>query len=83
MDNASEAVLDRLVQQNGIYVAQFGFIFIVCAQGKSAAQMLDLLESRLSNAPEEELRIAAGEQAKITALRLRKALSSLTDSPKE
>jgi 2-oxo-4-hydroxy-4-carboxy-5-ureidoimidazoline decarboxylase len=63
-------VLDGLVEANREYEARFGYIFIVCASGKSAAEMLALVRARLSNDPETEIRIAAGEQAKITALRL-------------
>lgn len=57
---------------NERYVARFGYIFIVCATGKSAAEMLRLLEARLDNDPRRELAIAAGEQARITRLRLEK-----------
>ena len=67
---ASDAVLDALERGNRLYEERFGYIFIVCATGKSADQMLALLESRLDNAPEVEIRIAAEEQARITALRL-------------
>ena len=67
---ASEAVLDALADANRAYEERFGYIFIVCAAGKSAEAMLTLLRERLSNDPDDELRIAAGEQAKITALRL-------------
>lgn len=67
---ASEAELERLRDGNLAYEARFGHIFIVCATGKSAAQMLALLDARLPNAPDDELRIAAAEQAKITHLRL-------------
>ena len=61
-----------LVDANERYLRRFGYIFIVCASGKSAAEMLALLEARLGNAPERELAIAAGEQARITRLRLEK-----------
>ena len=67
---ASNAVLDALADGNRAYEDRFGYIFIVCATGKSAEAMLALLRERLSNQPDAELRIAAGEQAKITALRL-------------
>ncbi|MEC8897924.1 MAG: 2-oxo-4-hydroxy-4-carboxy-5-ureidoimidazoline decarboxylase, partial [Pseudomonadota bacterium] len=50
------------------------FIFIVCATGKSAPEMLELLEQRLCNTRAEELQNAAQEQAKITELRLEKLL---------
>ena len=67
---AGADVLQALAQANTDYFDRFGFIFIVCATGKSAAEMLALLLSRMSNDRASELRIAAEEQAKITALRL-------------
>jgi len=73
---ASGETLDALAQANQAYEARFGHIFIVCATGKTAAEMLGLLRARLGNDPETELRIAAGEQAKITRLRLEKLLAS-------
>jgi 2-oxo-4-hydroxy-4-carboxy-5-ureidoimidazoline decarboxylase len=69
---ADDAVLQALAAGNARYLARFGYIFIVCATGKSAAEMLALLESRLANPPERELAIAAAEQAGITRLRLEK-----------
>jgi 2-oxo-4-hydroxy-4-carboxy-5-ureidoimidazoline decarboxylase len=63
-------VLTQLADGNEEYVAKFGFIFIVCATGKTAPEMLQLLRDRLSNDRASELRIAAEEQARITALRL-------------
>lgn len=67
---ASEQTLIALRDGNKKYEARYGHIFIVCASGKSAAEMLTILESRMNNDTDEELRIAAGEQAKITQLRL-------------
>ncbi len=67
---APAAVLDALADGNQVYERRFGYIFIVCATGKSAQQMLALLRVRLDNDPAVELRIAAGEQEKITAIRL-------------
>ena len=72
VSQAKEEVLERLVVGNKAYLARFGYIFIVCATGKSAAEMCSLLEQRLPNAVDTELRIAAGEQAKITRIRLEK-----------
>jgi 2-oxo-4-hydroxy-4-carboxy-5-ureidoimidazoline decarboxylase len=69
-------VARRLAIANHDYEARFGYIFIVCATGKSAAEMLEALEHRLGNPPEQELRIAAGEQRKITRLRLAKLLDA-------
>jgi 2-oxo-4-hydroxy-4-carboxy-5-ureidoimidazoline decarboxylase len=60
---------------NEEYLRRFGYIFIVCATGKSAAEMLALLRARLANDPTRELAIAAGEQARITRLRLEKLAS--------
>lgn len=72
---ASEAVLQGLAAGNAAYEAKFGFIFLVCATGKSAAELLAILTARLPADRASELRVAAGEQAKITALRLRKWLT--------
>ncbi|PRQ05609.1 2-oxo-4-hydroxy-4-carboxy-5-ureidoimidazoline decarboxylase [Enhygromyxa salina] len=75
---ATEAELERLRAGNVNYEACYGHIFIVCATGKSAAQMAEILESRLRNSPDAELRIAAAEQAKITRLRLQALLTRET-----
>lgn len=68
---ASDAVLDSLAEANQQYQRKFGYIFIVCATGKRADEMLTLLEARLQNDPDTEIRTAAEEQARITAIRLR------------
>jgi 2-oxo-4-hydroxy-4-carboxy-5-ureidoimidazoline decarboxylase len=62
----------RLRDQNLAYAQRFGYIFIICASGKSATQLLAALEARLPNPPERELPIAAAEQAAISKLRLQK-----------
>lgn len=72
--DARPAVLARLAERNRDYESRFGHMFIVCASGRSADEMLALLEARLDNAPDVELRIAADEQRKITRLRLEKLL---------
>jgi OHCU decarboxylase len=72
---ANDEQRERLVAQNREYEARFGHIFIVCAAGKSAGEMLALLTERLTNQPAQELRIAAEEQRKITRLRLAKLLA--------
>lgn len=69
---ADAATLSALRDDNLTYAAHFGFIFIVCASGKTAAEMLALLRARMPNDRETELAIAAGEQAKIMKLRLEK-----------
>ena len=70
MDGAGEDVLAALEEGNRRYEATFGHIFIVCATGKTAAEMLGRLRARLGNDAATEIRVAAAEQAEITALRL-------------
>jgi 2-oxo-4-hydroxy-4-carboxy-5-ureidoimidazoline decarboxylase len=72
---ADEAVLDELARGNEEYEKKFGRIFIVCATGKTAAEMLALLKARLPNMNEEELYVTATEQAKINFVRLVKLLA--------
>ncbi len=72
---AARNTQEELIQANEEYERRFGYIFIVCASGKSAGEMLGILKSRLPNAPGKELRIAAREQAKITELRLKRLLN--------
>jgi OHCU decarboxylase len=71
---ANGAILDELAGSQRDYEARFGHIFIVCATGKTAAEMLSMLRARLGNDPEAELLTAAEEQRKITRLRLEKLL---------
>jgi hydroxyisourate hydrolase len=76
VSSASADLLARLAEANSEYEARFGFIFIVCATGKSADEMLGLLQRRLDNDPAIEVRIAADEQRKITRVRLDKLLDA-------
>jgi allantoicase len=69
---APETTLDELSRLNRDYTERFGHIYIMCATGKSADEMLELLRQRLGNDPEEEFAIAAEEQRLIMQLRLRK-----------
>lgn len=78
VQGASQQVLDELVEFNQAYFDKFGFIFIVCATGKSAVDMLELVKMRLQNERNAELAIAAQEQAKITIIRLNKLFESAT-----
>lgn len=71
---AAQQTLEALAEANKKYEAKFGYIFIVCATGKSANEILTLLETRLQNSPEVEIEIAADEQNKITKLRIEKLL---------
>lgn len=75
MDSAADETKRTLATLNRDYEERFGYIFIVCATGKTSGEMLLILKRRLNNGPEMELRIAAAEQAKITALRLQKLLN--------
>lgn len=81
IEGAAESVLDELVQANDDYEARFGHIFIVCASGRTAPEMLALLRARLANDPDTELKIAAAEQMKITRLRLEKLMQEASGAP--
>ncbi|WP_151085732.1 2-oxo-4-hydroxy-4-carboxy-5-ureidoimidazoline decarboxylase [Hymenobacter baengnokdamensis] len=72
---ASQETLAALAAGNEAYELKFGYIFIVCATGKSADEMLALLQARLPHEPNQEIHVAMGEQAKITRLRLEKLLA--------
>jgi OHCU decarboxylase len=74
VDAQDAKTLAELERGNREYEARFGRVFLVCATGKSAAEMLEILERRLSNDAEAELREAAEQQRQITQLRLRKWL---------
>ena len=74
MMSADEQTKLKLKTENQKYAEKFDYIFIVCATGKSASEMLEMLRIRLENSPETELEIAASEQMKITNLRLNKML---------
>jgi OHCU decarboxylase len=65
-----------LADGNREYDQRFGFIFIICATGKSAEEILSALNDRLNNDSKTELRVAAEEQRKITQLRLQKLLEN-------
>ncbi|HEY0426679.1 MAG TPA: 2-oxo-4-hydroxy-4-carboxy-5-ureidoimidazoline decarboxylase [Pyrinomonadaceae bacterium] len=73
---ASDSVLETLAEANRLYEERFGFIFIVCATGKSAEEMLEICRARLMNESSAEIRVAAAEQQKITEIRLKKLLQA-------
>ena len=77
---APPEVMAALEKANSEYQRRFGFIFIVSATGRTADQMLSMINQRLTNPPAAEFRIAAKEQKSITQLRLQKLLSSLASS---
>ena len=72
---AAASTISELAERNREYEDRFGFIFIVCASGKSSEEMLAILNNRLENDPQTELSVAGQEQQKITRLRLEKLLS--------
>jgi OHCU decarboxylase len=74
----SADVVARLAEGNRVYRQRFGYIFIVCATGKTTEEMLAILERRLQNDASAELTIAAEEQRRITRLRLEKLLAAET-----
>ena len=76
VNDTSDAVLQALKDGNEAYENKFGYIFIVCASGKSAEDMLGLLQARLPHAAADEIHIAMREQNKITLLRLQKILTA-------
>jgi len=68
----SDESLEKLKKLNDEYNEKFGCVCIVSPEGQSADEMVGILEKRLPNGADEELKIAAAEQAKITAQRLEK-----------
>lgn len=80
VSTANDNVIERLAKGNKDYEERFGFIFIVCATGKSAEEMLCLLEDRIGNERDHELTVAASEQRKITHLRIDKLIAEIQAS---
>ena len=72
---------DALREGQRAYESRFGYIFIICAGGRSAAEILAALRTRLRNAPDTELLVAAGEQRRITRLRLETLVPLPLESP--
>uniref|UniRef100_A0A0C9SB38 TSA: Wollemia nobilis Ref_Wollemi_Transcript_908_1369 transcribed RNA sequence n=1 Tax=Wollemia nobilis TaxID=56998 RepID=A0A0C9SB38_9CONI len=72
LSTATDSTLQELVEWNHNYKEKFGFVFLICASGRSTPEILDALKKRFSNRPIVELENAAGEQQKITELRLAK-----------
>ena len=68
--------LAELASANAEYEERFGHVFLICATGKSAAEILANARSRMHNDPDDEMRVAAEEQRCITHLRLRKLLDT-------
>jgi allantoicase len=73
---AAPEVLQALAEQNRAYAQKFGYVFLICANGKSSEEILSTLRQRLPNDPVTELSVSMEEQRKITRLRLEKLLES-------
>lgn len=74
VERANRDIRNALEAVNFEYEERFGYIYIVCATGKTAEEMLGLARERLHNDPDDELKVAAEEQRQITRLRLDKLL---------
>ena len=74
MDAAGAALKSAMAEANREYEARFGWIYLVCATGRSAEEMLAFARQRMANTPGEELNVAAAEQERITKLRLEQLL---------
>lgn len=77
MQDAGPALREAIAEGNAAYEQRFGMTYVVRARGRDAAELLLLLRRRLANDPDTELRVAAGEQAEITRLRLADVLSAM------
>ncbi len=71
---ASDETLEKLGKLNQDYLKKFTFVFLICATGKSADQILDILKVRIQNSIAQEIKNAKEEQALITKIRLKKIL---------
>ncbi len=74
MDVVEAELRKEIVEINREYEDRFGYIYIVSAQGKTAAELLTIAKDRLRNSPEKEIRVGCEEQQKIMQLRLEKLL---------
>ena len=72
--SAADAIKAAIAEGNRAYEARFGHIYLVCASGKSGEELHAFLRARRGNDPTTQLAVAAGEQEKITRLRLDKLL---------
>ena len=77
---ADPATLQALADGNEAYERRFGHIYLVCATGRSGAEMLALLRERLGNEPGTEWDVVRRELAKINQIRLRKLLNATNEA---
>lgn len=82
MSEADDTTIEALAKANASYLEKYGYIFIVSASGKSAEEMLAILESRMRHDPADEIIIARNEQHKISCIRLAKLIEGLASSGK-
>jgi 5-hydroxyisourate hydrolase/2-oxo-4-hydroxy-4-carboxy-5-ureidoimidazoline decarboxylase len=80
MSEANMDTIEALAKANTAYEDKFGYIFIVSASGKSADEMLAIIDARLQHELEDEIYVAMNEQHKITVIRLAKLIQSLSDN---
>ena len=73
---AADETRAALAEGNAAYEARFGWIYLVCASGRSGEELLAVLRARLGNDPDTELRVAAEEQRRITHLRLERLVDA-------
>jgi 2-oxo-4-hydroxy-4-carboxy-5-ureidoimidazoline decarboxylase len=79
--DGDEAVRAELAEGNREYDDRFGYVYLVCASGRSAEELLAILTDRLHNDPETERRVMRNELAKINRLRLQRLLSEPSEPP--
>ena len=77
---ASMEIIEALAKSNELYENKFGYIFIVSASGKSAKQMLAIVNTRLNNQSDDEIFVAMNEQHKISVIRLVKLIENLSEN---
>lgn len=75
VDDAAAELRAALAEGNRAYEERFGHVFLICATGRGAAEMLDALRGRLGNDAAAERAVVRGELAKITELRLARLLT--------
>jgi 2-oxo-4-hydroxy-4-carboxy-5-ureidoimidazoline decarboxylase len=73
---AGDLLRDQLTEANAAYEQRFRHVYLVCATGRSAAELLAVCRSRLGNDPATERRVVLGELARINQLRLWKLLTA-------
>ena len=78
VNDADTETIEALMKANDLYEDKFGYIFIVSASGKTAKELLAIINTRLNNQSEDEIFVAMNEQHKITVIRLAKLIESVS-----